>query len=191
MTAFATSSQPLWKSITSNALTLLTVAWTDIHLYLCCACNAERSLMKASRRRLKTFQLESGAGGWTQQQELQREREREKKRDRVSRKSFFFFFLLHGNDFEAVKAHSEETAWTYSLGVFVGEIRAVSNEFLITEKGTHYHFCILSPFHSSSGFVSTKSAKADFCVAQFSSLVNQSGVAYVLLERRNCWKLKS
>ena len=46
--------------------------------------------------------------------------------------------------------------------LFVGEIWAVSNEFLITEMGTHYHFCILSPFHSSSGFVSTKSAKAVF-----------------------------
>lgn len=48
------------------------------------------------------------------------------------------FFFLPWNDLEAVKAHSEETARTCSLGVvcfFVGEIWAVSNEFLITEKG--------------------------------------------------------
>lgn len=62
--------------------------------------------MKASRRRLKTIQLETDTGGRTQRQELPRERQR--------RKSLFF---LCGNDFEAVKAHSDETARTCSIGV--------------------------------------------------------------------------
>lgn len=57
------------------------------------------------------------------------------------------------------------------------------------EKGTHYHFCILSPFHSSSGFVSTKSAKAVFFVVRYSTLVNQSGVAHVSSERRKLLKV--
>lgn len=66
-----------------------------------------------------------------------------------------------------------------------------SGQFLITEKGTHYHFCILSPFNSSSGFVSTKSAKTVFFVAHFSSLVNQSGITHVISEWGNCWKYMS
>lgn len=63
--------------------------------------------------------------------------------------------------------------------VFVREIRAVSNEFFITEKGDSLSLLYTvspSPFHSLSGFVSTKSAKAvfSFFVAQFSALVHQS-----------------
>ncbi len=63
--------------------------------------------MKTSRIRLKTIQLETDGGGRTQQQELPTERQR--------RKITLFFFC--GNDFEAVKAHSEETVRTCSLGV--------------------------------------------------------------------------
>lgn len=59
--------------------------------------------MKASRRRLKTIQLEPVDGhsseNYTETEEI------------------FFFFLSLPDDFEAVKAHSEETARTSSLGV--------------------------------------------------------------------------
>lgn len=63
--------------------------------------------MKESRRRLKTVQLETGASGRTPRQELPREGE-------MGEKSLL---SLCGNDVEAVKAHSEETARTRSLGV--------------------------------------------------------------------------
>lgn len=140
----------LWKSITSNSLTLLIVAWTNIHLYLCVACNAERSSIKASRRWLKTIQLETGASGWTQQQELlQRQRGKSP------------FFPLQERFWGC-----ESTFWGESVSMQppclcrrnLGSLKWV----LVTEKGTHYHFCIVSSFHSSSGFVSTKSAKAVF-----------------------------
>lgn len=83
-----------------------------------------------------------------------------------------------------MKAHSETTQniqpWCRV------SLYKKSGQFLITEKGTHYHFCILSPFNSSSGFVSTKSAKTVFFVAHFSSLVNQSGITHVISEWGNC-----
>lgn len=57
--------------------------------------------MKASESRLKTIQLETGAGGRTQRQVLPGERRRRKS-------------LL---SCAAVKAHSEDTVRTCSLGV--------------------------------------------------------------------------
>lgn len=81
------------------------------------------------------------------QQELSRRRETEEKY------GFFCCFFV-GMNWRLWK-HILRTIF-----IFVGEIWAVSNEILITEMGTHYHFCILSPFSSPSGFVSTKSAKA-------------------------------
>ena len=67
--------------------------------------------MKASRRRLKTIQLETDAGGRTHAAARITLREGE------TEEKITFYFC--GNDFEAVKAHSEETARTSSLGVRV------------------------------------------------------------------------
>lgn len=86
----------------------------------------------------------------------QRERERE-----TEEKITFFSVGMILRLWKHILRRQREHAALVSC-LFVGEIWAVSNEFLITEMGTHYHFCILSPFHSSSGFVSTKSAKAVF-----------------------------
>lgn len=71
-----------------------------------CVCNSERSSMKACRGTIEDNSV--GDGRWwtdAQQQELPIEKQR--------RKSLFFC----GNDFEAVKANSEETVRTYILGV--------------------------------------------------------------------------
>lgn len=138
----------------------------SLHLYLCVweyVCNSERSSMKASRMRLKTIQLETDAGKRTQQQELPTEAEE---------KITFFFFQWEWF------WSCESTFWGDSANIQPWcrvSLYEKSGQFLITEKGAHYHFCMLSLFNSSSGFVSTKSAKTVFFVAQFSSLVNQSG----------------
>lgn len=82
---------------------------------------------------MKTFQSETDVVGRSQQQGLSTEWQ--------WRKSLF----ISGNRSEAVKAHSEETVRAASLGVvsLCRGNRAVSNEFLLIEKGTHYHVCIL------------------------------------------------
>ena len=46
--------------------------------------------------------------------------------------------------------------------VFVEEIWEISNEFS-SLKRTHYHFCILSPFHSSSGLCKHKKCSNSLC----------------------------
>lgn len=88
----------------------------------------------------------------------------------------------------AVKAHSGVASLcSRNLGTFKRAIHHKKEELIIT-------FCVLSPLHSSLGLVSTKSARAVFffsyiivvvvVVAQFSALVNQSGVA--LTDCTNC-----
>lgn len=184
MTVFTTSSPrqisfQIWFPYENPSQATHRLCWlnTRIHLHLCCVCNAERSSMKAPESRLKTIQLETAAGGRTQRQVLPGERRRRKS-------------LLSPR--AAVKAHSEDTVRTCSLGVVslcrrnLGSFKWVSPSL---KRGLIITFCILSPLHSSLGFVSTKSAKVVFfVVAQFSALVNQSGVAQVSAEWRNCWK---
>lgn len=125
-------------------------------------CNSERPSKKEPRRRLKTIQLETDTGGRTWQQELPTERQR--------RKSLIFLWEWFRGCESTFWDDANIQPWCRV------SLYKKSGQFLITEKGTHYHFCILSPFNSSSGFVSTKSAKTVFFVAQFSSLVNQSGI---------------
>lgn len=152
----------------TNTLTPLTVAWTDAHLYLCVFAILRDPSWRRPENDWRQFSCRRMP---VDGQELPTERQR--------RKSLLFLWeWFWGCESTFLRRQREHAALVSCL--FVGEIWAVSNEFLITEKGTHYHFCILSPFHSSPGFVSTKSAKAVFFVAQFSSLVNQSGVTYVM-----------
>lgn len=161
----------------SDTLTLLTVVWTDIHLYWC----AFVILRDPPWRR--------PGDDWRQFSWRRTPVDRHSSKNYPEREKITFFFpsaqMILRLWKHILRRQREHAALVSCL--FVGEIWAVSNEFLITEKGTHYHFCILSPFHSSSGFVSTKSAKVVF-FPQFSSLVNQSGVTYVMSEWRNCWK---
>ncbi len=161
--------------------TLLTVAWTDIHLYLCVFVILRDPAWRRPGYDWRRFSWRrTAADGHSSRNYPQR--------DRGGKSLFFFSVGMILRLWKHILRRQCEHAALVSC-LFVGEIWAISNEFLITEKGTHYHFCILSPFHSSPGFVSTKSAKAVFFfVAQFSSLVNQSGVTYVMSEWRNCWK---
>lgn len=86
MTVFTTSSPrqisfQIWflYENPSDRLTDSADCCTNRHTsVLVCVCNSERSSMKASGRRLKTIQLETDAGGRTQQQELPTERQRRK-----------------------------------------------------------------------------------------------------------------
>ena len=139
MTVFTTSSPrqisfQIWflHENPSDRPTLLTVARTDIHLYLC----FWEILHEGVQETIEDNSV--GAGGRTQRRELHSQRDRGD-----------FFFLSFCRMISRLWKHilrrrREHPALVSCL--FVGEIWAVSNEFLITEKGTHYHFCILSPF---------------------------------------------
>lgn len=106
----------------------------------------------------------------------------------------FSWMPVHGHNrgkmFSLLSQHV--WGWTSSLGVpLCGEMYAFSNECLW--EGDSLSRLYTASLHSSSGFVSTKSAKAE-CFS-----VNQSGVPYVMmwwaeskcLSTTTCWHWSS